>query len=284
MQQPLLIVGMHRSGTSMMTRILTHQGIFLGHKRQGDDEALHFLNLNIWMMGLAGVDWDHPLPAAELMSRSEDVDHIARIVRTRLKAPYTFSYLGSRFIKTRGRIDTQLPFDWGFKDPRSSITLPVWMNIFPGARILRMKRHGMDVAASLKTRFDQLRREQVGQYQLGARLGATMPKRNRVVDHIRCDTVDGGLAIWDEYETTLDGWLTTLPDDQQLTIRYEDYVRDPAGHHQEISQFLGRNVTGGLPDGIKPDPSRAEAWRSKTELAPIAKANEELLARNGYTA
>ncbi|HMP54958.1 MAG TPA: sulfotransferase [Novosphingobium sp.] len=281
---PLLIVGMHRSGTSMLTRILRYQGIFLGHDIQGDDEAWFFLELNRWMLQMAGTDWDYPLPTLDLLSRAEDIATLADVVAGKLSGPGTFRYLGAKWLRAGGRIGDRLTFPWGFKDPRSSLFLPVWLHLFPEARVLRIRRHGIDVAASLKTRHEEIRRTICGHYNRSARLGLAMPRRMRTVDVVRCRTIDGGLGIWSEYEGILDHWMQAIAPDRQMTIRYEDYVVDPAASHAQIGQFVGLPLDAPLPGGISPDPSRAYAYRRNPVLAEDARRLAATLAERGYEA
>jgi hypothetical protein len=42
---------------------------------------------------------------------------------------------------------------WGFKDPRSCILLPLYLEIFPNAKLLAIRRNIDDIAASLAHRF-----------------------------------------------------------------------------------------------------------------------------------
>jgi hypothetical protein len=273
---------MHRSGTSMLSRILRSQGLFLGHRTQGDDEALFFLRLNRWMLHMAGTEWDHPRPALEMLEDHENIERLLVYLRRRMSGPRTFTFLGPRIVEARARLSPTLPFEWGFKDPRSSLFLPVWLRLFPQARLLRIRRHGLDVAASLRTRHHAIRSELGGRYQRAVHLGLAAPVRARVVDAVRCATIEGALGIWSEYETALDRALASVPDDQQMTIKYEDYLDDPAGHHKQIGAFLGRSVERPIPSGIRPDPSRSFAHRRDPDL--VAKASElaTLLASHGY--
>lgn len=284
MNQPLILLGMHRSGTSMLSRILRHQGIFLGHKCQGDDEALFFLRLNRWMLHMAGTEWDHPAPAMAMLGDPANIDLLSDYLGTRMHGLRTWDFLGPRLLAARGRIGSDLPFAWGFKDPRTSIFLPVWLRLFPQARVLRIRRHGMDVAASLRTRHRLNRETIVGRHQLSARLGLAEPARARAMDAVRCATLEGALGIWAEYEAAIDRWLPAVDPARQMTIRYEDYVTDPAGHHAEIGRFLGRAVDAPLPEGIRPDPTRANAWRRDAELAAEAARLDGVLAALGYGA
>ncbi len=41
---------------------------------------------------------------------------------------------------------------WGFKDPRTCITLPLWLEFIDNPRIIGMKRDSMEVAESLYKR------------------------------------------------------------------------------------------------------------------------------------
>jgi hypothetical protein len=280
--QPLIILGMHRSGTSMLSRILRHQGIFLGHRIQGDDEATFFVILNRWMLHMAGTEWDNPAPALAMLQDPENISRLERYLRQRMSGPRTWSYLGSRILEARGRIGPELPFAWGFKDPRSSIFLPVWLRLFPHARLLRIRRHGIDVAASLRARYRRNRVELDGKYQRLARLGLDLPKRPRVMEAVRCATIEGGLGIWAEYEGALDNWLAEASPERQMTIRYEDYVVDPAAHHAAIGAFLGHEVSRPLPPGIYPDPERAFAFRQDSELVSEAQRLEHILEPLGY--
>ena len=281
MNEPLIILGMHRSGTSMLTRVLRHQGIFLGHKIQGDDEALYFLKLNRWMLHMAGTDWDRPIPAIEMLEDPIHVERLADFVKTRMHGMRTYDYFGPKFLQSKMRIDSNLPFKWGFKDPRTSIMLPVWNQIFPKAKFLRIRRHGIDVAASLQTRYMK-HKPHLGNYRKLTKIGITLPLRNRTIDTIRCNTIEGALGIWQEYENILDKYLADIDSNRQMTLKYEDYLNDISGHHNAISNFIGVNMNTSLPDDIKPDPSRAFAYKNKPELLTEAEKFSDILKAQGY--
>lgn len=281
MNQPLIILGMHRSGTSMLTRILRQQGVFLGHKIQGDDEAIFFLHINRWMLQMAGTDWDRPQPAMEMLEDAEHINRLADYAQSCLSGPATYKYLGSKLPKAKMQIGTHLPFLWGFKDPRTSITLPVWLKIFPQAKLLRIQRHGMDVAASLRTRYLK-NKPNLGNYSGKARMGLKWPERNRTIDAIRCATLEGGLHIWDEYESALDIHMADLAEDRQMTIRYEDYLTDFTALHQKVADFAGVEAGTALPPEISPDPSRAYAYKNNEEYKAAAEAMAPILAKHSY--
>lgn len=281
MNEPLIILGMHRSGTSMLTRVLRHQGVFLGDKIQGDDEAVYFLNLNRWMLHMAGTDWDRPKPAMEMVQDIDNVKRLADFVQTRMSGFRTHQFLGPKFLQSKMKIGSHLSFKWGFKDPRTSIMLPVWDMLFPNAKYLRIRRHGMDVAASLQTRY-LLNKPTLGQYRKLTRLGITLPLRNRTIDSTRCATIEGGIDIWNEYENALNTHMENIDQRRRMTINYEDYLTDLPGHHDKISAFIGMHMNMSLPHDIRPDPSRAFAYKNKPELLAKAKELQSILNAQGY--
>lgn len=284
MNQPIIILGMHRSGTSMLTRLLREQGLFLGHKFSGDDEATFFQTINRWMHRIAGTNWDRPLPAVEMLEDPEHVERIAAVVSSRLSGPGTYEFLGPKMLRHGMKIGVDLPFLWGFKDPRSSINLPVWLHLFPEAKLLRIRRHGVDVAASLRTRYFKKIRPRLGQYTRRVDLGLKLPARNHIIGATRCADLDGGLAIWAEYERTLDRYLEAIPAERQMTIRYEDYLGDFECEHRAVADFVGIDPGAQLPQDERPDPSRAFAHRGNEEYLAAAQKHATLLAELGYGA
>src|SRR3990172_2296953 len=65
-RNPIIVMGMHRSGTSLVAEILRALGVFLGHRLDEHTESIFFTNINDWLLGLAHASWDHPLPFRNL--------------------------------------------------------------------------------------------------------------------------------------------------------------------------------------------------------------------------
>ena len=57
---PVVILGMHRSGTSLITSCLEDLGLFVGAIKDLNYESWFFLNLNNWMLRQANASWDNP--------------------------------------------------------------------------------------------------------------------------------------------------------------------------------------------------------------------------------
>lgn len=136
---PFIIIGMHRSGTSLLAKVLERSGIFMGVMKDHNFEAMHFLSLNQQSMWAAGYEWHHPgaptkeywktMPAQVLYR-----EHFKLIGR---KA-YWLNLLKNPA--------------WGFKDPRTTFTLKMWLSLYPEAKVIHLYRNCDEVIASLQTR------------------------------------------------------------------------------------------------------------------------------------
>jgi hypothetical protein len=139
----ICVAGMHRSGTSMVIRLLYECGIYLGNpidlvppspnNEEGHFENRHFVDINDRILETLGGGWDYP-PALEsgwparpeLASCREDA---ARLVTS---------------------FDRHQP--WAWKDPRNSLTVPFWDTLIPELRVVVCLRNPLEVADSLNRR------------------------------------------------------------------------------------------------------------------------------------
>ena len=138
-QPPVLVVGMHNSGTSILTEILHKNGIFFGANMHHFESYFfsNFINDRLILGG--GGNWAQ-LP---LLSE-EDVLGFADTVGPFIKKHWIADYLQWGY-------DGKSP--WGIKDPRLCILLPLYLKIFPDARVIHIRRDPNDVAASLSAKY-----------------------------------------------------------------------------------------------------------------------------------
>jgi GT2 family glycosyltransferase len=138
----ICIAGAHRSGTSMLTRLLHGCGLYLGPKDalmppQADNpdgfwEHLGFVALNDELLNALGGAWDLPPKSSENLSDE-------RLDLLRIKARLLIEGFHSAQI-------------WGWKDPRNSLTLPFWEDLQPGLKTLIIVRNPLEVAYSMRKR------------------------------------------------------------------------------------------------------------------------------------
>lgn len=140
----LCVLGMHRSGTSLVMRLLSLMGAHLGPPEslmpptednpKGYWEHQELVHLNEAILNTLGGSWDEPPEFGRGWESSPELAPLRRKARTLVRNDFQ---------------DTPL---WGWKDPRNCLTLPFWRKIVPNIRCLVCLRNPLDVTASLQRR------------------------------------------------------------------------------------------------------------------------------------
>lgn len=212
---PIIILGMHRSGTSMISDMLSAAGIFMGYKKNIHGEADFFLRINDTLLAKAHAYWDYPLPFYELLADETYKCTTVNELQSKIaSADFKKNYLHKCLWNYKS-----MPPYWGWKDPRTTITFPLWHEIFPRAKYIFVYRNGIDVAHSLYVR------EQ---------------KRNTAnpILSLRCKTIEKAFALWEEYNDFF--WShAALIHNQTFILRYEDFINDTDNQIMSLMYFLG---------------------------------------------
>lgn len=262
--RPLIILGMHRSGTTLLSRLLRQAGIFMGSTRgAATDESLFFQNLNRAVFDVVHAHWDQPQPLLEALQTPELSQLLVHTVHAELnKRPW--SYLGAKGLRYNSV--TALPPIWGWKDPRTTYTLPLWLQLFPQARVVFIYRNGIDVAQSLYYRNRKLMHSK----QFSA----------------RCYALEGAFELWEMYNQQCLAQTSALPAEQLHVIRYEDMITEPKQHLEEVLRFLEQQPSVALVRqlGSSIVPSRAYAFTGHERLLQLyaQKRNSALMQQFGY--
>lgn len=145
-QVVVVVLGMHRSGTSAITRSLQTAGIQLGdqlmapaaNNEKGFYEDLDIVALNEEMLRVTGRKWDSLEPLQEV-----DADLLCRK-----------GYLLRAVSLLRDKLGDEQAF--GFKDPRTARLLPFWQRVFASVdfsvRYVMAYRNPLSVVRSLERR------------------------------------------------------------------------------------------------------------------------------------
>jgi len=142
MTPPLIVAGMHRSGTSLTARFVAALGLDVGddllppdaHNPSGYFEDREFMELHRRALTAArGGREGHP-DWGWTVSGELDRDAVERLRPE-------FEALAARRA-ARGR-------PWGWKDPRTTVLLDLWDELLPGARYVLVYRPPWDVVGSL---------------------------------------------------------------------------------------------------------------------------------------
>jgi hypothetical protein len=236
---PVILLGMHRSGTSLVAELLDALGLFQGHELQEDHESTYFLDLNDTFLKRIGAAWDNPAPARGFLEDSAGLDLTARCLAADMTSKGLKRFLGlKRYLKAR----SLEKFDglWGWKDPRTVFILPAWLSVFPSAKLVYIVRNGVDVAASLrvrevrelKRRADEFGRKakQLNKHSVLSRAGFK--------GSARCLTLAGGFGLWLEYVAEAERLLAAVPN-ERVVVNYEQFLADPAGQLPALATFCG---------------------------------------------
>jgi hypothetical protein len=279
---PVIVMGMHRSGTSMLIRLLAGMGLLIGKQKGKNDEAFFFQHLNNWMLDQSGGRWDHPKPFLDLLADKASVEVVLDYLSYILETPRIIKYTGlKRYLRYRSL--TKLNFPWGWKDPRTTFTLPIWMDIFPSAKIIYITRNGIDVAHSLMIRqAETLWRGQEAYFKKKSCF-AFYGYPDHFSHSPRCASIEGGFSLWEEYLAMAQTHLVNFAD-QILTVRFEDFVQKPAEHLLDIAAFcrlrISRKEATLLTANI--NSKRSSAYRKEPSLMAFENQVRNRLAAFGY--
>ncbi len=190
----ICITGMHRSGTSMIARLLNLSGVYLGPESdlispaadnpEGFWENKNFLDIDEEILTRLGGSWD----AVPVLNEGWQESNQLLDLKTRAQA------LIGQFSEYK---------NWGWKDPRSSITLPFWQDLIPDLKVVVCLRNPLEVAQSF--------------YRRGY-------SSNLFSFH-----------LWQSYYKTL---FPTLPTGNYIITHYESYFIDSNSELKRLLDFI----------------------------------------------
>jgi GT2 family glycosyltransferase len=181
----LVVLGMHRSGTSALTGMLHHLGVALGDRLmvatpdnpRGYWEHLDVMRVDERLMAALGWTWDDIRPLPSGFENGEP----SRAAMQELTAILLRDFAGATL--------------WGFKDPRLCRLLPLWTALFTAERVepryLLALRHPLDVIASLQAR-DGMSAERAALLWLGHVLDAERATRGQRRAIVHYEELVGG--------------------------------------------------------------------------------------------
>jgi hypothetical protein len=273
---PVIVVGMHRSGTRLIVEVLERLGVFMGADRQADAESVTFMAINEGLLHQCGAFWSEPMSAHFALAQPDFAERLAESAEHALISQ--LSSYGGTSGWPRGNAE-QIPV-FGWKDPRNTFTLPVWTRVFPNARVLHIVRHGVDVAQSLARRHARALLSATGERAPSA-LTVIRDHALGVLSSRRGWTLDEAFTMWEQYVEKARLESADLGP-RALEIRFEDLLTRPERVVPAISRFCGvPNVElSDQPELI--DPSRAFAFRADPDLAGFSEAVGDRLGRYGY--
>jgi len=271
----VIVIGMHRSGTSMLAGMLAELGLFIGAWVDGNDESPLILALERRLLRQAGASWQRPKAFCALLENAAARAVATAELRRALGHPRISGYLGwSRYLHYQTPAALDRP--WGWKSPVTTYTLPLWLELFPQARVIHIRRHGVDVAQSLRV--------------WAAREHDIVRRRLRVSSKFLYRSwplmsLERGFALWQAY--LLEARRHVSPLGAQAYERaYEDVLADPVPALRSLVTFCGLDATEReiMRVAGQARPERAYAYRDNPELQRFAVRMTPRLHALGYAA
>ncbi len=279
---PIIIIGMHRSGTTMITRMLEQLGLFVGNKKEDNNEAIFFFELNDWMLRQSGGNWDNLASVRYLLENQEIRNLVIDYLQIILKSPWFINYLGwKNYLRYRSPHKISIP--WGWKDPRNTFLLPIWLDIFPNAKVIHIYRNGVDVANSLKVRAEKELRESVKKHFRRKILYWLYKKKHGFVDSPKVFHLESGIKLWEIYMEKAFSYNSKLGKNA-LHIKYEDFLLNPLDGLQVLVEFCDlkadteqlKTVAAQVKTG------RAYAFSKNSQLEKLSQNFRVTLSKFGY--
>ena len=221
---PIIILGMHRSGTSLLADVLSKEGFFIGNELNVHSEAKYFLKENKKIMKVAHAFWDYPESISWLYNEPKTIENIVNYLSLNLsKLTFKKEYWGLKnyFICRKHKNSIK----WGWKEPQTMITFPLWLKVYPEAKFIFIYRNGIDVANSLNVREIK-------------RIGNI----NSHPYSLRCLDIDQAFKLWEEYNSFFFNNKHRIHSDNLITISYEELLKEPEKIVGQINNFANQSV------------------------------------------
>lgn len=214
-QKRFIIIGCHRSGTSLLSEILKTNKVFIGNDLVGHYESYFYQTINRTILNRHNARWDYPKSFQYLSSDlfQRDINYIKEAYNSKLYKKYLG--LSNMLVKK----------DWvGWKDPRNSLTLKQWKTIHPDLKIIHIYRNPYDVASSLITRENKRK-----------------PSDPNMSYRLR--KMEDAIELWVEYESIIEDYKKEYSKDVLITIKYEDLLMNSHKVLGEISDLFNKKIT-----------------------------------------
>lgn len=270
---PIILIGMHRSGTSLTTRLLRQAGGYFGHCLDHNSEAFAYIRINDLLLKHFDAQW-FVIPDTLDPKKLDQTKKPQTIIGQNLKLlnDEFFSKFGSPGTEHKGtagkpaatkpslksiltgtiKINRLQPKPWGWKDPRNTITLGVWLSLFPNAKVIHVIRNGVDVAFSL--------------WRRAHKYGDGTPE---CLDLMYC------FHLWEKYTDAGLSWKHFLGE-QYFEFKYEDLLTTPEDTLLKMEQFLSwPDLTKKIKlESLDKDRIGHDSWNNHPELLEAASRSD----------
>ncbi len=147
---PVLILGAHRSGTSATAHALQLLGLQIGQHLDSHFEPYSLQRVHEDYLRRVGARWFEPRPFLEHIETHHGLRDCVNYLRAQSSGKL-FGYRNNAegfWMRARIRFGAA----WGWKEPRTTLFAPAWLEIFPNAKLLHVVRDPRAAAESIRAR------------------------------------------------------------------------------------------------------------------------------------
>lgn len=234
-QQPVIILGMHRSGTTMITKMLENLGLFVGAEKEVNNEALFFWKINNWIFDLhtATPEKPHNLRYKNPSCEKVILESLEHFIQSDKRKEYLGKYTSSfKNIK-------EVNFPYGWKDPKNTFTIDFWSTIFPKPKVIHIYRNPIDSVSSYIERDLELKNKFEWNWKKKLKRDFLISKNFH--QNFRLTSIEEGYELWQEYVTKALSLKNNFPN--YLEIKYEDFLERPFENLKVLADFSGLSIT-----------------------------------------
>jgi len=217
----VVVLGMHRSGTSAVANVLHALGVHMGDHLfeanrwniHGYYEDIDFFDVNVELVHAAGGHWGNPPEAARIREVGAwFIPQMTQIVRWKERARST----------------------WGWKDPRTAITMGVWWEAMQqvgvqDVRVVRTSRSQFGMLESLAKRARE-----------ASALAVETGEEDAGLAEMATWTGERWAALIHEYELRALQFLREHPNMPCMTVRFEElaHAETVRGVVRRLAEFV----------------------------------------------
>ena len=235
--KPIIITGMHRSGTTLLVNLLEKNGVFLGSIQDVNKESIFFQRINRWLVSFNDSYWDNPKTFEGLNNKDSDllVLKLKKTLNNRFSNSMFFGYKNI-FSNKNFKNYQEL---WGWKDPMNTFTIDIWKKIFPELSIININRNPLDVSCSLLNRQKKLKIKDKG--NIDSFINSFIPllsvNKGSIYRSFNLNNIDDCLLLCKKYYEK--NKINNMSNVKNLNINFENLVNNSKDEILKIYNFCG---------------------------------------------
>jgi hypothetical protein len=262
---PVIIVGAHRSGTTATAGALELLGLQIGQRLDSHRESKALQHLHESYLQRLGATWYRPAPFLDWVQTPAGERDCLEYLSKGIWREFAriFGYRNNPkglWLLTRLKLGAA----WGWKEPRTTLFAPLWLQLFPEARVIDVIRHPLAVAMSIRRREMKFR-------------AAGDPPTPKL------DELDYCLRLALTYVEL--GERLASQTSHYRRVRFEEIQANPSRALEELADFCGLHPSSARLNksaaSIRPESSRQRHGLTE-EVARELLSNYSMVTKLGY--